>query len=98
LTTRSSAPFDQQANPDGLGHQLTQEFQLLGHRLLSKEIDPGRIATRPGEARNQTDIDRVLDDAEDDRDVRCCGFGCDCRRGAAGGCDYRHRPADEVGY
>jgi hypothetical protein len=71
--------------------------QLLGHSLLVKEIDSGRITARPGKTRNQTDIDRVLDDAEDDRDVHCRGFRRKCRRGASSRCDYRNRPADAVG-
>ena len=37
---------------------------------MDEKIDAGRIAARPGKAGDQTKLDRVFADAEDDRD-RC---------------------------
>jgi hypothetical protein len=44
----------------------------------------GRIAARPGDARDETEIDRVFGDAENDG--KACGRSlcCECRRGAHG--------------
>jgi hypothetical protein len=57
-----------------------QQTQSLGHNFGGQKIDAGRIAARPGKAGDQTQLDRVFGDAEDDRDRRGRGFG---RRAAA---------------
>jgi hypothetical protein len=49
LNTWISSPsgvgrIDQHGDPDRLGHQLMEEFQLLGQDLLAQDIDPGRVA------------------------------------------------------
>ena len=52
-----------------------QEAKLLGHNLSVEGIDAGRIAARPGKAGDQSQLDRVVADGEDDRDRRGRSFG-----------------------
>ena len=52
-----------------------QESQPLGSNLSGQKIDAGRVAARPGKAGDQTKLDRVLRDAEDDRNRRGGSFG-----------------------
>src|SRR5262249_32737270 len=54
----------------------------------------GRIAARPGDARDETEIDRVFGDAEND--WKACGRSlcCECRRGAHGN-DHGHLAAQQ---
>src|SRR5262249_19982799 len=54
----------------------------------------GRIAARPGDARDETEIDRVFGDAENDG--KACGRSlcCECRRRAHGN-DHRYLPAQQ---
>ena len=77
LGGRSIGRIDEHGNTNGLGHQLMQESQPLGHHLLDEKIDAGRVAARPGEAGDKTKLDRVFADAEDDRDRRGRSFGRD---------------------
>src|SRR5262245_27923101 len=50
-----------------------------------ENVNAGRIAARPCQAVDQTQLDRVFADAEHNRDRRGRGFGGDRRKGA-GGC------------
>src|SRR5262249_49809683 len=54
----------------------------------------GRIAARPGDARDETEIDRVFGDAENDG--KACGRSlcCECRRGTHGN-DHGHLAAQQ---
>src|SRR5262249_17003548 len=54
----------------------------------------GRVAARPGDARDETEIDRVFGDAENDG--KACGRSlcCECRRGAHGN-DHGHLAAQQ---
>src|SRR6202163_4920846 len=52
-----------------------QQPQPLGHGLLCEKIDAGRVAAGPGEAGDKTKLHRIIADAEDDRDRRCCSPG-----------------------
>ncbi len=52
-----------------------QKPQPLGYHLAAEIIDAGRVAAGPGKAGDKTKLDRVVADAEDDGDGRCCGFG-----------------------
>ena len=52
-----------------------QQPQPLGQSFSGEKIDAGRIAAGPGETGDQTQLDRVFDDAEDDRDRRGRSFG-----------------------
>jgi len=70
---------------------------LRGH-LRDEKIHAGRVAARPGKAGDETQLDRVFADAEDDRDRRGCSFGRKRGRIAAGRSDHGHATADEVGH
>ena len=64
---------------------------------LDEEIDARRVATRPGETGDKTKLDRVIADAEDDRDRRCCSFGR-ARGHAAGRGDDGDLSANQIGH
>jgi hypothetical protein len=74
-----------------------QKPQPLGHHLRGKNIDAGRVATRPGETGDKTKPDRVIADTEDDRDRRCCSFGRE-RGHAAGRGNDGHLSANQIGH
>jgi hypothetical protein len=57
---------------------------------------PGRVAARPGEAVDKTKLDRVITNAEDDRDRPCRSFGRKRGPAAGGRGDHGHPTADEV--
>jgi hypothetical protein len=67
--------IDEDTNANGLGHQLMQEREPLGLRLVGEKIEAGRVAVRPGEACHKAELDRVSTNAEDNRD-RCCCRSC----------------------
>ena len=71
---RGIARIDQHGNPNGFGHQIVQEPQPLGRNLLGEEIDAGRVAARPGKTGDETQLDRVFGDDEDDWDRRGRSF------------------------
>ena len=98
LGSRGIGRIDQHGNPNGLGHQVVQEPQPLGHNFSDEKIDAGRIAARPGKAGDQTQLDRVFADAEDDRDRRGRSFGRKCSSSKAGRGDHGHATADEVSH
>ena len=64
------------ATRTALGTRSCRSPQPLSHYLAREIIDAGRIAARPGEAGDDPEQDRVFADAEDNRDCRCCSFGC----------------------
>ena len=72
---RDIGRIDQHGNPNGLGHQLVQKCQPLRIQLSREKIDPRQVSARPGEAGDETELDRVFADAEDDRDRRGRSFG-----------------------
>ena len=78
------------------GHQLAQQLQPLGRQLGDEKIDARQIAARPGEAGDKSELDRVLADAEDDRDRRGGRLGRK-RRGEASADDHRDPAADQIG-
>jgi hypothetical protein len=59
---------DEQGNVRCSGDQRKQEFQPLGPELDIEDIDAGQVAARPGEARHETKLHRVVADDKDDRD------------------------------
>jgi hypothetical protein len=68
-----------------LGHQFAQQPKPLGFDLLGEKVGAGRVAARPGEVGDQTELHRVFADAEDDRDDRGRSFGClGCEVAASG--------------
>ena len=86
----------QNGDANGSGHQLVQQREPLGGDFLVEEINACRIASGPGEARNEAEADRIFTDAEDDRNRRCRRLGRErCRlRGGRG--DHGYPTADEV--
>jgi hypothetical protein len=86
VCARTVGGIDENSHAAGLRRQRMQEFQPLCRQLQGQIMDAGGVATRPGEARDKTSIDRVYGDAEDDRDRSrsCGGFGRDRSEGAAG--------------
>ena len=75
-----------------------QEPQPLSHHLLDEEIDAGCVAARPSEAGDKTKLDRVIADAEHDRDRCGCSFGRDRSHRAGWRGDHGHTTADQVRY
>ena len=73
-----------------------QEPETLGHRLLDEKINACDVAARSREATDKAKFNRVLADAEDDRNHRCCSFGCACGQGAGRG-DHGDLSADQIG-
>ena len=74
-----------------------QKVESLGHHLHAKEIDAGRVGTRPGEAGDEAEPDRIFGDREHDRNTRRRGLGGKRYRRAYSG-DHRHAAADEIGH
>jgi hypothetical protein len=66
---------DRRSNTNGFGHQVMQEPHPLGYHLAAEIIDADCVAAEPGKVGDKTKPDRVVADAEDDGDGRCCGFG-----------------------
>jgi hypothetical protein len=83
-------------NSKRLGHQLVQELQAFGHNFSRDEINASRIAARPGETSDQTQLDRVFANAKDDRDRRGRSFGRK-RTTSVGRGDHGHATADQIG-
>src|SRR6266511_1559820 len=73
--SRSIGRIDEHSNTNGARQKLTQEFQPLCRQLDRENIDPGQVATRPGEAGDKAELHRVVADAKDDRDGRGRSFG-----------------------
>ena len=75
-----------------------QQPQPLCHHLGGEEIDSGRVAAGPGEAGDQTELDRVLGDAEGNRNGRGRRLGRECRCRAPRHRDEAHLPANQIGH
>jgi hypothetical protein len=56
LGGRSIRRIDQYGDTNGLGHQLMQEPQPLGHNFTGEKIDAGRVAARPRQAGDETEL------------------------------------------
>jgi hypothetical protein len=81
-------------NANSLGHHVVQKSQPLAHYLVDEKIDTRRVAAGSSEVGNKTKPDRVFADAEDDRDRRCCSFGCEYGRGTSGDGHHGHLSTD----
>src|SRR4029079_1704302 len=75
-----------------------QEPQPCAREFLVKKIDAGRVAAWPGKASDQTQLDRVFADAEDDWDRGSRSFGRLASKVAARRGDNGDATADEVGH
>jgi hypothetical protein len=91
--------IDKHGNTRSFWHNVAQEPQPLSVHLAHKTIDTGRIAAGSGEARYESKLNRVLADAEDDRDCRGCSFGGErgCVIPSCCG-NHSHFSADEIGH
>ena len=76
--------IDQNGHTSRSGYQFTQEFKPLCSQLSIEKIDACQIAARPGEARDQTNPDRIFGGEEHDRDRRGCLLGRLRRRNGSG--------------
>src|SRR6516164_4711087 len=75
-----------------------QEPQPLCIHLSIEKIDSRQVAARPSKAGDQTELDRVFADAEDDWDRRGCSFSR-LRSKVASGCgNNSHVTTNEVGH
>ena len=63
-----------------------------------RKIDARQVSARPGEAGDQTEVDRVLREAEDDRNRRGGSFGREGTIAEAGCSDHGHTTADELSH
>jgi len=84
-------------NANGLGHQFAHQPKPLGFDLLDEKVGAGRIAAWPGEAGDQTELNRVFADEEDDRDGCGRSFGCQGCKIAAKRDDNSDTAADQIG-
>ena len=75
-----------------------QKRQPLCLQLVREKIDPRQVAARPGKAGDETELDRVFADAEDDRGRRGRSFGCKRRQVAGGRGDNGHATAHELSH
>src|SRR5207253_8393209 len=66
--------------------------------LLVEIIDAGRVTARPGEAGDETKLDRVVTDAEDNRNRRGRGLGREGSVVAGGRGDDGHATPDQVSH
>src|SRR5262249_10111524 len=66
LGTGRIGRIDEHSNTNGPGHQLTQEFEPLCDHLDPENIDSRQVAARPGEAGDETKLDRVVAGKEDE--------------------------------
>src|SRR5262249_41019852 len=74
-----------------------ENSEPFGHQLASEKIDAGRVSFRPADARDQTRLDWVLANAEDNWDGRGRGFGRAGSGWAAWYSDDRNPAAGQVG-
>src|SRR2546422_11508111 len=79
-----------------LGHQLVQQCQSLRTQLSCEKIDAGQVSPRPGEAGDETELDGVFADAEDDRNSRGRSFGGKRSSVARGPVANRHATNDKA--
>jgi Resolvase, N terminal domain len=80
------AAIEERGNATSVGNQLV------------KQSDAGRVAAGSGEAGDKTKLDRVLTDAEHDRNRRSRCFGRDSSGLRDDGSDHGHPTADQVGH
>jgi hypothetical protein len=65
----------QHGDSDGLGYRLLQELQVLTDRLRSHAGQPGDVAARSSQARDEAVAERIADVHHDDGDRRCHALG-----------------------
>src|SRR5262249_59815780 len=63
-----------------------------------EKMAPRRMAARPSEAGDETELDRVFGDAENDRDRPGCGFSRQRRHRARWRRNHTHLPMHQVSH
>jgi hypothetical protein len=61
---------------------------------VDEKIDTGHVAAGPRQACDQTELDRIVADAENNRNCRGRGLGRQSARREARRGDHRHLPAN----
>src|SRR5262249_36603925 len=89
---RRISRVNKQPHTAGRGHKLTQDTQPLCRQFRREKIDTGQVTAWPGEARDETKLDRVFGSGEYDRDGLACGLRRQCRRQGECG-DHGNLPA-----
>jgi hypothetical protein len=89
--------IDEYGHTGRSGHQLTQQLKPLCCQLDAEKVDTGQVAVRSGEARDQTKLDRIFANDEDDRDLRGCRLGRGRRRHPSGRSDRSGLAANQFG-
>jgi hypothetical protein len=79
------------------GTSSTQEFQALCHQLSRKKIYTRQVAAWPSEAGDKASPDRVIAEAENNRDRRGRSLGCKHRRGASERDEYGNLSVNKFG-
>ena len=74
--------INQQSDARNGGDELVQQAQLLCREIRDEEVHPGRIAARPGKARNESELHRIISGAGYDGNGRGRSL---CREGRRGG-------------
>jgi hypothetical protein len=97
LCTRRIGRIDEDCDAPHGGHQLAQQLQPLRHKLAEEKVDAGQVATRPGEAGDKPELDRILGDGEHDRNRAGRRLGGDGRSGAAARDDDCNLSAHQIG-
>src|SRR5262249_8113439 len=96
LGRRYVGGIDEHGHPSQVAHQLAQKLQPFCPQLIRENVNPGQVAARPGEARDETSSDRVVADAENDGNGRGCCLGREPRQMSPGGRDHCDAAANEI--
>src|SRR6516162_8964014 len=78
-------------------HELVQRFQPLRPQFEDEKIRSGEVSARPTKTGHEPQPDRVAAHGEKDRNFRCRGLRCQCRRRTARGRDESDSPPDKIG-
>src|SRR5262249_51954248 len=89
--------IDEHGNTLGCGQKLAQKAQPLCRQLSYEKIDASRVAAWSGEVGDETELDRAIADAKDDRDRRRGRAGSECPWRGAWRDDHGHPAADQIG-
>jgi hypothetical protein len=88
--------IDEDGNTGHCRHELTQELQPFRHQFADENIGAREVASRPGEAGDESELDGVFRNHEHDWNCRGRRLGGDGRGGAAGRNDHRDPLANQI--
>src|SRR5262249_16136567 len=78
-------------------HELAQRLQSLRPQFEDEKIRSGEVSARPTKTGHESQPNRVAAHGEKDRNFRCGGLSCQCRRRTARGGDDSDSPPDKIG-